>query len=166
LGLGERGAGKRSRRPCGRVNGMIAFASAKLLLAFLEKHLAPRPQTRRRSTEAMVDSFEHDERGPWIRMGPPAFDSSLLGRIQKIAQLRAPKSGIIVQKYQSPVFRRLALHHSFATHLLESGTDIRVVSALLDHGSIRTTTRYALVTEKLVRQTPSPLDLLRKYRKR
>jgi integrase/recombinase XerD len=52
------------------------------------------------------------------------------------------------------------LRHSFATHLLEQGTDVRVVGALLGHASLRSTAHYARVTEKLVRQTPSPLDLL------
>lgn len=52
------------------------------------------------------------------------------------------------------------LRHCFATHLLEEGTDVRVVAALLGHASIKSTMRYARVTEKLVRQTPSPLDLL------
>jgi site-specific recombinase XerD len=52
------------------------------------------------------------------------------------------------------------LRHSFATHLLEAGTDVNVVRVLLGHKSIRTTTRYAQVTNKLVRETPSPVDLL------
>ena len=52
------------------------------------------------------------------------------------------------------------LRHSFATHLLEHGTDVRVVGALLGHASLQSTARYAKVTEKLVRQTPSPIDLL------
>lgn len=53
-----------------------------------------------------------------------------------------------------------SLRHSFATHLLERGTDIRYIQALLGHNSSRTTERYTHITRKGFENIRSPLDNL------
>jgi integrase/recombinase XerD len=53
-----------------------------------------------------------------------------------------------------------SLRHSFATHMLEAGVDVRVVQAMLGHSNIQTTTRYAQVRTDLIAEVPDPLNLL------
>ena len=74
--------------------------------------------------------------------------------IQKIIKGMKEKSGI--KKKITPH----TLRHSFSTHLLEQGTDIRVIQALLGHSSLNTTQVYTHISADQIKKVKNPLDNL------
>lgn len=71
--------------------------------------------------------------------------------------LAAFKKAVRLSNIKKPVSVH-SLLHSFATHLLENGTDIRIIQELLGHSSIYTTMRYTHITRKHLQGIQSPLD--------
>jgi site-specific recombinase XerD len=83
------------------------------------------------------------------------FDDKYSQRsINQFLQTYAEKAGI-----KQHIHAHL-LRHSFATHALEQGTDIRYVQKLLGHNNIKTTTIYTHVSKKAISNIKSPLDNL------
>ncbi|MBA5791735.1 tyrosine-type recombinase/integrase [Flavobacterium sp. xlx-214] len=74
--------------------------------------------------------------------------------VQLILKKNMKKAGIISKGSVH------TLRHSYATHLIKSGIDIRVVQELLGHNDIRTTMIYTHITDVDKKSTPSPLDFL------
>jgi integrase/recombinase XerD len=90
----------------------------------------------------------------WLFCGNDPTRPLSISAVQKGCQRAARAAGI--QKKVSPH----TLRHSFATHLLENGTDLRLIQTLLGHGNVSTTQRYTHVAADRIGATASPLDRL------
>ena len=93
---------------------------------------------------------------PGRRPGKPMTTRQLSRLFHAAAEAAGIKKGVTLH----------ALRHSFATHLLDRGTDIRKIQALLGHDKLDTTARYTRVATGMISGIESPLDLLAQPRKK
>lgn len=91
--------------------------------------------------------------GTWLFEGSSGEQYSMRS-VQMVLQSAKKKAGI---RKKGSIH---ALRHSFATHLMEGGTDIMAIKELLGHTSLRTTARYTHVSTKHISKIQSPLDKL------
>jgi integrase/recombinase XerD len=96
----------------------------------------------------------------WLFPGRPAINSLTTRQLNRLFHLAAEaaetKKGATLH----------SLRHSFATHLLESKLDIRMIQALLGHKRLDTTAHYTRVATELISKVVSPLDQLTKKGKK
>jgi integrase/recombinase XerD len=92
--------------------------------------------------------------GLWLFPGREAGDHVSVAALQDACRVARR-----TMKLSKPVTAH-SLRHSFATHLLESGVELRIIQVLLGHADLSSTTRYAQVATHLIANTQSPFDRL------
>ena len=110
----------------------------------------------RRGFDAHTTPLQERWLFPGRKPGMPMTTRQLIRLFHEAAAGAGIKKGVTLH----------ALRHSFATHLLERGTDIRVIQALLGHDRLDTTARYTLVATGMIASVKSPLDLLSQSRRK
>jgi integrase/recombinase XerD len=102
----------------------------------------------------IVEYYKYFNIDKWVFPGQPAVKHLSIRSAQNIFDKSVRRAAIL---------KEISIHslrHTFATHLLESGTDIRYIQELLGHSSLRTTELYTHVARRNVLKIKSPLDTI------
>jgi site-specific recombinase XerD len=134
----------------------------------------------RKDRHVMLPAEVLDLLRQWWKVRPSGHDAGLALEQRWLFPGRNDRAGLPVTTRQfgrlfkdaakaAGLRKTLSLHtlrHSFATHLLERGTDIRLIQALLGHDKLETTARYTRVATGMISKIASPLDLLSQSHKK
>src|ERR1035441_2912509 len=131
----------------------------------------------RKDRHVMLSPETLDLLRQWWKARPPAYDARTPAEERWLFPGRKPGKPMTTRQLgrlfheaadAAGIKKSVTLHalrHSFATHLLDDETDIRVIQALLGHDKLDTTARYTRVATGMIAAIESPLDLLSQPRK-
>lgn len=102
--------------------------------------------------ELLREYYRYEKPSVYLFEGQMRGEKYSEGSLQKVL-----KSALVKAKIKMPVTLHW-LRHSYATHLLESGTDLRYIQELLGHNSSKTTEIYTHVSQKSLQKIRSPFD--------
>jgi integrase/recombinase XerD len=126
----------------------------------------------RKDRNVMLSARTLDLLRQWWKVRPPSYDATTPLQERWLFPGRKPGTPMTPRQLRhlfheaadaAGIKKGVTLHalrHSFATHLLERGTDIRIIQALLGHDKLDTTARYTRVATGMIAAIKSPLDLL------
>jgi len=110
------------------------------------------PLSLQKMLKLYLDKYQ--PRSMWLFEGASRGKHISSGSLSKVFKRALCKAGLPKN------YKLHSLRHSYATHLLDAGTDVRLIKELLGHRDIKTTLIYTHISDESLRHIISPLDML------